>query len=166
MENKLLNALKEFLKSRKVTFRNGILFYLYLFFVIFIIGGAGIWASLFIEICNDSFLHQNIYLSIMTFSLPLVTTFAIDIIKMDVDKQIKTILQIILFASVIICIVVFTVFAFSRNNWAYLPAIIFAFLALFFWWIVSCENKNLYDEDYYTKNRKSEQSLEQTLNSL
>lgn len=166
MEANLLNALKEFFKSRKVTFKNGILFYLYLFFVIFIIGGAGIWASLFIEICNDSFLHQNIYLSIMTFSLPLVTTFAIDIIKMDVDKQIKTIFQIILFASVIICIVVFTVFAFSRNNWAYFPAILFAFLALFFWWIVSCENKNLYDEDYYTKNRKSEQSLEQTLNSL
>lgn len=165
MENNLINALKEFIKSRKVTFKNGILFYLYLLFVIFIIGGAGIWASLIIELSNDSFQHQNIYLSIMTFSLPLVTTFAIDIIKMDVDKQIKTIFQIILFASVIICIVVFTVLAFSKNNWAYLPAIIFALLALFFWWIVSCENKNLYDEDYYTKNRESEQSLEQTLNS-
>lgn len=166
MENNLFNAIKEFFKSRKVTLKNGVLFYLYLFFVIIIIGGAGIWASLFIEISNDRFLHQNIYLSIMTFSLPLVTTFAIDIIKMEVDKQIKTIFQIILFASVIISVVVFTVLAFSKNNWAYLPAIIFAILALFFWWIVSCENKNLYDEDYYTKNRKAEEDLVRTLEVL
>lgn len=41
MENSLSNALKEFIKSRKVTFRNGILFYLYFFVVIIIVGGAG-----------------------------------------------------------------------------------------------------------------------------
>jgi len=166
MENNLLNALKAFFKSRKVTFRNGILFYLYFLFVIFIIGGAGIWVSLFIEICNDNFQHQNIYLSIMTFSLPLTATFAIDIIKMDVDEQIKTILQIIIFVVAMICVIAFTILAFLKNNFAYLPAIILAFLALFFWWIVSCKNKNLYDENFYAKNRKSEQKLEQTIDSL
>lgn len=160
------DALKDFIKSRKVGFKNGILFYLYLFFVIIIIGGAGIWASLIIEIFNDSFLHQNIYLSIMTFSLPLITTFAIDIIKMDVDKQIKTIFQILLVASVMICVVVFTVLALSQCNWAYLPAILFALLALFFWWIVSSGNKNLYDEDYYSKNREEEVKLEKSLEYL
>ncbi len=159
-------TLKDFIKSRKVSLKNGILFYLYFSLVIIIIGGAGIWVSLIIEAANEGFRHQNVYLSIMTFSLPLMTTFAIDIIKMDVDKQIKTILQIILFVSVIICAVAFTVFAFSQNYWAYLPAILFALLSLFFWWIVSCENKNLYDEDYYSKNRENENKLERTIENL
>jgi len=160
------DALKDFIKSRKVGFKNGVLFYLYFFLVIIILGGAGIWASLIIEVIKGEGLHQNIYLSIMTFSLPLMTAFAIDVIKMDVDKQIKTILQIVLFFSVIICAVVFTIFAFSQNNWAYLPASLFALLALFFWWMVNCENKNLYDEDYYSKNRESENKLEQALKNI
>lgn len=166
MENSLSNALKEFIKSRKVTFRNGILFYLYFFVVIIIVGGAGIWVSLFIEKGNASLQHQNIYLSIMTCSLPFIATFTIDIIKLDVDAQIKTILQIILFASVILCVAFFVFFASKINNWAYLPAIIFAFFALIFWWIISCKNKNLYNEDFYNENRKIEQGFEQTINKL
>jgi uncharacterized membrane protein len=166
MENNLLNALKEFFKSRKVTKKNGLLFYLYFFLVIIAIGGAGIWASIFIEIYNDCFLHQNIYLSIMTFSLPLVTAFAIDIVKMEVDKQIKTIFQIFLFVLVIISIIAFTVLLLTKNNWAYLPAIIFALLSLFFWWIVNCDNKNLYDEDYYKNQSKHTNDLEKEINNI
>jgi hypothetical protein len=164
MENNQFETLVEFLKSRKVKFKDYPLFYIYLITIVIGIGGFSIWASIFIEFKNAIFLHQNVYLGLMGFSLPMTTSFAIDIIKIETEEFIKRIFQVICIAVPFILIILFIVF--FNTMLGYLFSGINVLLSLFFWWVINSKNSNLCDETFYTKNRKSEQSLEQTLNSL
>jgi hypothetical protein len=159
-----LEVFIEFLKSRKVKFRDYPLFYIYLIIIVIGIGGFSIWASIFIEFKNGTFSHQNVYLGLMGFSLPMTTSFAIDIIKIETEEFIKRIFQVICVAVPLILIILFIVF--FNTMFGYLFSGINVLLSLFFWWIINSKNSNLCDETFYAKNRKSEQSLEQTLNGL
>jgi hypothetical protein len=136
-----------FLRSRKVSFKKYPLFYIYLVIVVILVGGFSIWASIYIEMKNCVFNHQSVYLSLMGFSLPITTAFAIDLFKMDVEDFIKRIFQIICVAIPLILIVLFVVSI--RSYWAYLFSGLNVILSLFFWWIINSKNTNLCDETYY-----------------
>jgi hypothetical protein len=136
-----------FLKSRKVKFKKFPLFYIYLFIVVILVGGFSVWASIFIEIKNCVFNHQNVCLSLMGFSLPITTAFAIDLFKMDAEDFIKHIFQVICVAIPLVLIVLFVVYI--HSYWAYLFSGLNVVLSLFFWWIINSKNTNLCDETYY-----------------
>lgn len=158
------SELIEFLKSRRVSFKKFPLFYIYLIIIVIGIGGFSIWSSIFIEFRNSIFNHQNIYLSLMGFSLPITTAFAVDILKMEAEDFIKRIFQVICAAIPLILIVLFVVF--FKSHWAYLFSGISVLLSLFFWWVINSKNPNLCDETYYSKNREKEKELESIIDTL
>jgi hypothetical protein len=158
------DAFLDFLKSRKVNFKTYPVFYFYLLFVVIVVGGFSIWTTLYIELNNPNIIHKNICLALMGFSMPLTTSFAIDIFSIDAEDFIKRIFQIICISIPVLLLVLFIVFL--NTFWAYLFAGISILLSLCFWWIVNSDNKNLCDDNYYSKNREDENKLEQTIENL
>jgi hypothetical protein len=163
-QTKQWDVFLDFLKSRKVNFKTYPVFYIYLLFVVMIMGGFSVWTTLYIELHNSDIIHKNICLALMGFSMPLTTSFAIDIFAIEAEIFIKRIFQIICISVPLILLVLFLVYL--NTFWAYLFSGINILLSLFFWWIVNSKNSNLCDESYYSKNRKEEIKLEQTLENI
>lgn len=159
MEKTQWDALCSFFRSRTVNFKKYPLFYIYLAAVVVVMGGFSIWASIYLELKGEVINHRNIYLSLIGFSLPLIASFAIDLIKIETEPFIKNTLQIITIICPLVLVILFLV-AFN-SNWSYLWAIITVFLSLFLWWISNAKNPNLCDETYYKQNRSKEKKLEE-----
>jgi hypothetical protein len=137
---------------------------MYLLLVVTVIGGFSIWTTLFVEFHNPTIIHKNICLALMGFSMPVTASFAIDIYKIEAENFIKIMFQIICISVPSILIILFLVFL--NTLWSYLFAGIDVLLSLFFWWIVNSKNSNLCDETFYSKNRETENQLEQTLENI
>lgn len=159
MEKTQWNDLYIFFRSRIINGKKYPLFYIYLIAVIIVTGGFSIWASIYLELKSAIVDHRNIYLSLIGFSLPLIASVAIDLIKIETESFIKSILQIVVIVCPLVLVILFLV-AFN-SKWAYLWAILAMFLSLILWWISNATNPNLCDETYYKQNRSKEKELEE-----
>lgn len=155
MENmNQLEYLIDFLKTKGVKIKVYPIFYLYLILVVIGIGGFSIWTTFFFDF-NKPVFSQNIKLALMSFSLPITASFAIDIFKIDNEENfIKVFFQIIVTTIPLMLLVLFVVF--FNSNWSYVFSLLNLLLALFFWWIINSSNPNLCDPTFY--NRMSERT--------
>lgn len=151
----------EFIKTKGVKIRIYPVFYLYLILVIIGIGGFSIWTTLFFDL-NKPQLSQNLKLALMSFSLPITASFAIDIFKIDNEENfIKIFFQIIVTTIPLMLLVLFIVF--FGTNWAFVFSALNVLLALFFWWIINSSNTNLCDPTYYERMRDRIQRMENAI---
>jgi hypothetical protein len=155
------DELCEFVKSRKVGFKEYPFFYIYLMLIVIGIGGFGIWSTLYIESISDEFNHKNINLALMGFSLPITATLAIDIFKINAEQFIKYIFQVLSTVIPLFLVILFVVFI--KHQWVYIFSGLNVLFSLSFWWIINSKNPNLCDESFYTKNKRDEQKLSDEL---
>lgn len=162
MENiNQLEYLLDFLKSKGVKIKKYPVFYLYLILIVIGIGGFSIWTTLFFDL-NKPLFSQNLKLAIMSFSLPLTASFAIDIFKIDTEEDfIKIFFQIIVTTIPLILLVLFIVF--FNTVFSFVFSGLNLVLALFFWWIINSSNSNLCDPTFYKRMRDRTESLENAI---
>lgn len=147
----------EFIKSRKVGFKEYPFFYIYFIIIVIGIGGFGIWSALYIESISEVFSHRNINLALMGFSLPITATLAIDIFKIESEQFIKNIFQVLSTAIPIFLVILFIISI--KSPWAYIFSILNIVFSLSFWWIINSKNPNLCDDSFYKKNKRDEEKL-------
>jgi hypothetical protein len=126
------------------------LYFVYLFFFVFIIGGAGIWISILQELNKEVFNHTNIVLNIGTYYLVLLTTSYIDITTNEKIVNKKS-LQIYSFMLLLIVIGVFSLSFFLIAKYSVLVTIIGLVLALFIWHLANSDNEKFMDESYMSR---------------
>jgi hypothetical protein len=126
------------------------LYFSYLFFFVFLIGGVGIWITLFQELDNKVFNHTNFILNIGTYYLVLLTTSYIDITTNEKIINKKS-LQIYSFILLLVIIGVFSLSFYLPQKFSILMAIFGLFLALFIWHIANCDNEKFMDESYMAR---------------
>src|SRR5574344_2423012 len=158
------DELCEFIKSRRVGFKEYPFFYIYFIVIVIGIGGFSIWSALYIESIGDLFSHKNINLALMGFSLPITATLAIDIFKIDAEQFIKNIFQVLSTAIPIFLVILFIISI--KSPWAYLFSCLNIVFSLSFWWIINSKNPNLCDDSFYKKNKRDEEKLANELNKV
>ena len=151
MENNIPHFFKEIRERAKLqVYPFNDLYFSYLFFFIFLIGGVGIWITLIQELNNEKFNYLNFVLNIGTYYLVLITTSYIDITTNDKIVNKKS-LQIYSFILLFIIIGVFSLSFFLSQFYSILMAGIGLFIALFIWHIANCDNEKFMDESYMAR---------------
>lgn len=147
----------EFLKNRKVNFVEYPVFYIYLIVIVIGFGGFGIWATIFLDYRSIDF-GQNLKVSLMGFSIPIIASFAVDVFNLDEEENfINNIFRILILASSVGLTVLFIVF--FKNNWSYLIASLSVISSIFFWWILNYNNDNLRDKSFYQREQERANKL-------
>lgn len=126
------------------------LYFSYLLFFVLVIGGVGIWISLFQELKSETFNHFNFVLNIGTYYLVLITTSYIDITTNEKIVNKKS-LQIYSFILLFIIIGVFSLSFILPPTFSIISAIIGMLIALFIWHLANCDNEKFNDESYNAK---------------
>lgn len=151
MKNSVPHFFKEIKERARLQFYPfNDLYFSYLFFFVFLIGGVGIWITLFQELNNEEFNYTNFVLNIGTYYLVLLTTSYIDITTNEKIVNKKS-LQIYSFILLFIIIGVFTLSFFLPPFFSILMATIGLMLALFIWHLANCDNEKFMDESYMAK---------------
>lgn len=140
--------IKEKTKLQFIPFND--LYFSYLIFFVFIIGGAGIWICIIQEINNPSFSVKNLTINISTYCLALITTSYIDLITNEKIINRKS-LHIYCFIFLFIIIAILTSTFLLPSFYPLIPSVIVIILALFVWHLANCENDKFNDESYNAK---------------
>src|SRR5690606_14243761 len=106
------------------------LYFSYLIFFVLIIGGVGIWISLYQEFKSETFSHINIVLNIGTYYLVLITTSYIDITTNEkiINKKSLNFFSFILF---FLFFVFFNLSFFFPKKYSKISSIFVFFFAFF-----------------------------------
>ena|SRR5690606_5728691 len=134
------------------------LYFSYLIFFVLIIGGVGIWISLYQEFKSETFSHINIVLNIGTYYLVLITTSYIDITTNEKIINKKS-LQIYSFILLFLIIAVFTLSFILPKTYSIISSIIGVVIALFIWHLANCDNDKFNDESYSSKIRSEAKNI-------
>lgn len=126
------------------------LYFTYLIFFVLIIGGVGIWITLFQELKNEKFNYLAFVLNIGTYYLVLITTSYIDITTNDKILNKKS-LHIYSFILLVVIIGIFSLSFFLSQLYSIIIAIIGLVISLFVWHLANCDNEKFMDESYMAK---------------
>lgn len=140
--------IKERSKLQFVPFND--LYFVYMFFFILIIGGIGIWTSIFQEINNEKFEMKNISLSIGTYFLALISTSYIDLTTNEKIQNKKS-LQVYSFVLFVVLLCFFITSLFLTSYYSLFFSIVGVLITLFIWHLANCDNEKFYDESYSSK---------------
>jgi len=127
------------------------------------VGAIDVWSILYLEnhpVLNDTHLHLRI--SIMGYSLALISTGAVDLI-FNSENIIKKVIQLIAFSSMMIGGAIFILCYLMTSNWGIFISIAWALISLTIWWIANGENANLtnYADDISESSKRLNDSLTQ-----
>ncbi|GAB3222475.1 hypothetical protein [Spirosoma arcticum] len=122
-------------------------FILYFSVIIVIVGLAGVFTTLEIELRNCLVNHGNITLSIATYFIALLASSSADLILSSDDpakseSQMK-ILRLVGICSVLLGVGLFWLTNVFKDELGYIPAMFGLILALSTWWLANAENPNL-----------------------
>lgn len=122
-------------------------YYIYFVAFVFAIGAIDIWTSIYlVSISPTPHDYQHVRLSIVGFSLVLITSGGIDLLS-STEKHIKRIIQFSALILIISGIVIFFVFFNSNSIVSFIISILLAVISLFVWWIANAENYNIINAD-------------------
>lgn len=151
MEKSVPHFFKEIKERSKIQFVPfNDLYTVYLVFFVLLIGGAGIWISLFQELNNSQFNAKNLTLNIGTYYLALITTSYIDITTNEKIINKKS-LQIYSFIFLFIIVAIFGLTFILPSSYSLLLSTIGILIALFIWHLANCDNEKFNDESYSAK---------------
>lgn len=142
--------IKERMKLQFYPFND--LYLTYLVFFVLLIGGIGIWVSIFQEFNKEVANYTNIVLNMGTYYLALITTSYIDITTNDKIVNKKS-LQVYSFIFLFIVASIFFSSFFLIDKYSLLLSSIGIILGLFIWHLANCENEKFNDESYSAKIR-------------
>jgi uncharacterized membrane protein len=128
------------------------LYFVYMLFFLIILGGLGIWISVYQEINNGQFSYLNVSLNICTYYIALLSTSYIDV---NTNHSIENRLSLKIYSFIILGFLIFLFWLSFRYN-SYISLIISSLgmvISLFIWHIANSDNEKFSDETYNKKLR-------------
>lgn len=151
MENNVPHFFKEIKNRAKLQIKPfNDLYFTYLIVFVLLIGGVGIWITLFQELQNAEFNYLAFVLNIGTYYLVLITTSYIDITTNDKIVNKKS-LHIYSFILLLVIIGIFYLSFCLSKNYSIAIAVIGLIISLFVWHLANCDNEKFMDESYMAK---------------
>jgi len=151
MENNIPHFFKEIKNRAKLQIKPfNDLYFTYLLFFVFLIGGVGIWITLIQELNNEEFNYSQFVLNIGTYYLVLLTTSYIDITTNEKIVNKKS-LHIYSFILLLLIIGIFSLSFFLSQSYSIIIAFIGLLISLFVWHLANCDNEKFMDESYMAK---------------
>lgn len=130
-------------------------FFGYLFGVIILIGGLGVWVSFYMAFKSPMDDGHTAAISLATFFIALWATSYLDInFLTDVENKIGFLLFNFLFFAFAIFLM-WLVYELGSSNWSFLPASIGFLLSMIIWYVANADNEK-FDEKTYNEKLRSE----------
>lgn len=136
------------LKERFVLPWKSSAFVSYFIWIVFLFGGIGIAMTIWQELSNDSFNHNNLSKSIGTTFLGLIAASLVDL---NLNYNIKNVPSFTINSYGIagLCVVLFVI-SFNSDGWGgIVVSLIGYFCALAIWILANSDNDKLNDENYF-----------------
>lgn len=129
------------------------LYFVYLLVFVLLIGGIGIWISIYQEANNKVFNYDNVILNIGTYYLALITTSYIDI---TTNEKIQNKKSLVVYSLILLMLIggIFSISLFVIPVISIILSILGVVISLFIWHLANCENEKFNDESYNQRIRK------------